>query len=153
MTLDAAITSTFNTNTIYCPPPPPCFFKRVRIHWKNILRFFSLHYVMTLWRVWLSLMEWPDEKDFIIILSRNQHGYSWPSLTTAPYRSSLPVGPEATSRILRELLNVSSKWLPCFYMAIWRVPLENIIYEHVPTSPAFSCMSGSSNLDSFRDGW
>ena len=30
--------------------------------------------------------------------------------------------------------------------------LENISYELVPASPAVSCMSGSSNLDSFRDG-
>ena len=26
------------------------------------------------------------------------------------------------------------------------------MYELVPASPAVSCMSGSSNLDSFRDG-
>ena len=29
---------------------------------------------------------------------------------------------------------------------------EYITYELVPASPAGSCMSGSSNLDSFRDG-
>ena len=29
---------------------------------------------------------------------------------------------------------------------------EYITYELVPASPAVSCMSGSSNLDSFRDG-
>ncbi len=35
-----------------------------------------------------------------------------------------------------------------------RVKLKesNITYELVPASPAVSCMSGSSNLDSFRDG-
>ena len=27
-----------------------------------------------------------------------------------------------------------------------------ITYELVPASPAVSCMSGSSNFDSFRDG-
>ena len=32
-------------------------------------------------------------------------------------------------------------------------PREYITYEFVPTSPAVSCMSGSSNFDSFRDGW
>ena len=30
-------------------------------------------------------------------------------------------------------------------------PLEYISYEFVPASPAVSCMSGSSNLNSFRD--
>ena len=30
---------------------------------------------------------------------------------------------------------------------------EHITYELAPTSPAVSCMPGSSNLDSFRDGW
>ena len=32
-----------------------------------------------------------------------------------------------------------------------RGPLEYITYELVPASPAVSCMSGSSNLNSFRD--
>ena len=31
-------------------------------------------------------------------------------------------------------------------------PLEYIIYELVPAPLAVSCVSGSSNLDSFRDG-
>ena len=31
-------------------------------------------------------------------------------------------------------------------------PLEFVTYELVPASPAVSCMSGSSDLDSFRDG-
>ena len=39
-----------------------------------------------------------------------------------------------------------------FCPAICRSPLEYITYELVPASPAVSCMSGSSNLDSFRDG-
>ena len=30
-------------------------------------------------------------------------------------------------------------------------PQEYITYELVPASPAVSCMSGSSNLNSFRD--
>ena len=30
-------------------------------------------------------------------------------------------------------------------------PQEYITYEFVPASPAVSCMSGSSNLNSFRD--
>ena len=36
---------------------------------------------------------------------------------------------------------------------MWRDPLEYITYGLVPTSQAVSRMSGSSNLDSFRDGW
>ena len=32
-------------------------------------------------------------------------------------------------------------------------PEEYVTYELVPASPAVSYMSGSSNLDSFRDGW
>ena len=58
----------------------------------------------------------------------------------------------ATSRILTELLYVCSSWSSCFCSAICGGPLEYISYELVPTSPAVSCMSGSSNLDSFRDG-
>ena len=30
----------------------------------------------------------------IIIMSRYQHGYSWPSLATPPYRPLLPTGPQ-----------------------------------------------------------
>ena len=74
-----------------------------------------------------------------IILSCPQHRCPWPSLATSPYRS--------------ELLYVGSSWSPCFCSAMWRGPWENITYELVPTSPAVSCMPGSSNLDSFRDGW
>ena len=38
------------------------------------------------------------------------------------------------------------------YSSMWRGPWEYVAYELVLTSPAVSCMSGSSNLDSFRDG-
>ena len=58
----------------------------------------------------------------------------------------------ATSRILTELLYVGSSWSPCFWSAMLGRPLENIPYELVPASPAMSCMTGSSNIDSFRDG-
>ena len=58
----------------------------------------------------------------------------------------------ATSRIHTELPYVGSSWSPCFCSAMWRDPKEYITYELVPTSPAVSCMSSSSNLDSFRDG-
>ena len=52
----------------------------------------------------------------------------------------------ATPRIITEPLYVGSSWSPCFRSAMWRGPLEYITYELVPTSPAVSCMSGSSKL-------
>ena len=58
-----------------------------------------------------------------------------------------------TSRIGTELLYVGSSWLSCLCSSMWRAPLEYITYELIPTSPAESCMSGSYNFDSFRDGW
>ena len=57
----------------------------------------------------------------------------------------------AIPRILTELLYIGSSWPRCFCTAMWRGPKEYITNELVPTSPAVSCMSGSSNLDSFRD--
>ena len=51
---------------------------------------------------------------------------------------------KATSCIGTEQLYVCSGWLPCLCSSIYP-------YEFVPTSPAVYCMSGSSNLDCFRD--
>ena len=59
----------------------------------------------------------------------------------------------ATSRIGTELLYVGSNWSSCLCSSMWRGPQEYVTYEFVPTSPAVSHMSGSSYLDSFRDGW
>ena len=53
---------------------------------------------------------------------------------------------------LTELLYVCLRWSTCFFSAMWRGPDEYITYVLVPTSPAVSCKSGSSNLDSSRDG-
>ena len=58
----------------------------------------------------------------------------------------------ATSRIDTELLYVGSSCSSCFCSSMWRGPHEYIPYEHAPTSLAASHMSGSSNLDRFRDG-
>ena len=44
-----------------------------------------------------------------------------------------------------------SCWSSCFCSAMCGGPIEYITYEFFPTSPAMSCMSGSSNLSSFRD--
>ena len=59
----------------------------------------------------------------------------------------------ATSRIGTELLYVGLGQSSCFCSSTWRGPQEYITYELVPTSPAVSRMSGSSNLDNFWDGW
>ena len=59
---------------------------------------------------------------------------------------------QATSCIGTELLHIGSNWLFNLCLSMWRGPLEYIAYEFVFTSPAVSCMSGSSNLNSFLDG-
>ena len=56
-----------------------------------------------------------------------------------------------TSRILTQLLNVYSCQLSCFCMAMCGGPEKYITYEFITASLAVSCMSGSSNLNSFRD--
>ena len=58
-----------------------------------------------------------------------------------------------TSRIGTELLYVGSSWSSCLCPSMWRGPQEYITYELVPASTAVSRMSGSSNFDSFRNGW
>ena len=59
---------------------------------------------------------------------------------------------QAISCIGIELLYLGSSWSSCLCSSMWRGPPEHITYEFVPTSPVVSRMSGSSNLDSFRDG-
>ena len=41
---------------------------------------------------------------------------------------------------------------PAFAWPYARGPLEYVTYELVLASPGVSCVSGTSNLDSFRDG-
>ena len=87
-------------------------------------------------------------------MSCHQHGYPWPSLATPLYRPLFPVVFRVTSHIYTELLYVGSSWSSCLCSAMRRGPQEYITNELVPTSPAVSrIMAGSSNLDSFRDGW
>ena len=57
-----------------------------------------------------------------------------------------------TSRILTQLLYVCSSRSSCFCLTICGDPQEYVTDEPVLASPAVSCVSGSSNLDSFRDG-
>ena len=59
----------------------------------------------------------------------------------------------ASSRIYTELLYVCSSWSPYLCSAMWRGPQEYITYELVPNSSKVFRMSGSSNFDSFGDGW
>ena len=59
----------------------------------------------------------------------------------------------ATPRIGTKLLYVGSSWSSCLCSSMWRGPQEYITYEFVHTSPAVFRMSGSSNFDSFHDGW
>ena len=69
--------------------------------------------------------------------------------------SIVPRSPEvfkATSCIGTELLYMGSSWSSNFCSSMWRDPREYIAYEFVLTSPAVSHMSGSFNLDSFREG-
>ena len=58
----------------------------------------------------------------------------------------------ATSRIGTELLYIGSSWSSCFCSSMLNYPQEYVTYEFVPTSPAVSHVSGSSNLNSFSDG-
>ena len=60
---------------------------------------------------------------------------------------------KATFRIGTELLYAGSSKSSCLCLSMWRGPQEYITYEFVPSSQAVSSLSGSSNLDSFRDGW
>ena len=54
-----------------------------------------------------------------------------------------------TSRILTQLLCVCSSWSSCFCLAICGDSQEYVTDELVLASPAVSCMSGASNLDSY----
>ena len=58
---------------------------------------------------------------------------------------------QATSCIGTELLYVGSSWLSNLCSSIWRGPQDYTAYKFILTSPAVSCMSGSSKLNSFHD--
>ena len=55
---------------------------------------------------------------------------------------------KAISSIGTKLLYIGSSWSSYVCSSMWRGQ-----HEFVLTSPAVSCMSGSSYLNSFRDGW
>ena len=60
---------------------------------------------------------------------------------------------KASSCFGTELLYIGSCWSSCLYSSMWWGPLEYVTYEFVLASPTVSCISGSSDLDSFCDGW
>ena len=81
---------------------------------------------------------------------------AWISLTLSPYLRVVHCFQQvlrATPHIGTELLYVGLSWSSCLCSSMWRGPQEYITYVAVPTSPAASHMSGSSNFDSFHDGW
>ena len=86
----------------------------------------------------------------IIIISRHHHGYPWPSFDTPPYRLLLPTD-------LQGYNPYRHRAAVCRFELVFLLLLGHekgsITYELVPTSPAFYCISGSSNFESFRDGW
>ena len=60
---------------------------------------------------------------------------------------------QAISCIGTEQLLIGANWSSNLCSSMWRGPLEYIAYEFDLNSPAEFHMSGSSNFDSFRDGW
>ena len=89
----------------------------------------------------------------IIIMSHRQRGSPGPSSGPFSIVHCFRQVFRATSRIGTELLYVGSSWSSCLCSSMWKGPKEYVTYEFVFISPAVSRMSGSSNLDSFRDGW
>ena len=59
---------------------------------------------------------------------------------------------KATSCISAQLSYIGSSRSSCLFSSMWRRTQEYVAYEFVFTSPEWSCMSSSSNLDSFCDG-
>ena len=88
---------------------------------------------------------------FIIIMSRGQHGYPWPSPTIRLYRPSLLVGLQGYIMYQHKAVVYRFWWSSGLCLSMWRGPQEYVTYELVPISPAVSRMSGSSDFDSFRE--
>ena len=60
---------------------------------------------------------------------------------------------QAISCIGTEMLYIASSWSSCLWLSMWWGPLEYIAFEFVLSSPEVFRISGSSNFDSFCDGW
>ena len=110
-------------------------------------------------QVWVK---WYDYYSFVIIHLRKVSSSSSCRAGSTdipdPLSSLLPIVHRSrqvlrtTPRILTQLLNVCSCWSSCFCTAMCGGPWEYISYDFIPASPAVSCMSGSSNLNSFVIG-
>ena len=98
-----------------------------------------------------SVLEYTCVYIYIYISSSSCQGAStdfFNSLATHPYRPSLLA--RSPGYILYWYRGAS--WSSNFCSSMWRGLQEYITYEFVLTSPAVSCMSGSSGLDSFVMG-
>ena len=87
----------------------------------------------------------------IIIMSRHQYESPWPSPATPLYRSSLPVDLQGYILYWLRAIECRSLLDVLLCSSMWGGLQEYATYEFISTSPSVSCMSGSSNLDSFRD--
>ena len=89
----------------------------------------------------------------INIMSCYQHRSPLPSLTTYLYHPLLLRGIQSYILYWVRAVVYRSEWSSCLCSSMWWGSQEYVAYEFVLTSPAVSCMSGSSNLVSFHDGW
>ena len=86
----------------------------------------------------------------IIIMSCHRHENLWPSLATSPYRSSHLAG-------LQGYIPYPHIAAACMFELVVLLLLGHMwgsigVY-HIWARPCFTSMFGSSDLDSFRDGW
>ena len=137
-----------------------------RLWWRSLTRSHkrtSMGPSRSCWNGSRSALQ-PAEITYLMILvqiNEYDHHHVAPSEWISPDRfpPPLPIGHrfqpvfKATYCIGTELLYIGSRWSSCLCSSIWRGPQEYITYKFVPTSSAVSHMSGSFNLDSFRDGW
>ena len=108
--------------------------------WK--FKFHTIIYVLcNIVLYWLLLL---------VIMSRYQHRYPWHSLATPSYHPLLPAG-------LQGYIPYQNRAAVCRFVLVVLPLLVHVkgstgVY-HLWAHPYFSSMSGSSNSDSFRDGW
>ena len=86
---------------------------------------------------------------YIYISSSSSSGYPWPSLATSLYRSSPLAG-------LQGNIPYPHIAAVCMFALVVLLLLGHMWVSmgvhHLWARPCFSCMTDSSNLDSFRDG-
>ena len=90
---------------------------------------------------------------YIIIMSRYQHRSPRPSLPARLYRPLLPGGLQGYILYRHRAVVYKFSLVVLPLLVHVKGPQEYVTYEFILTSPAVSRMSGSSNVDSFRDGW